>query len=368
MPSGQTTPPTADDLTYPCAGCGARVEFAPGTTIMRCPYCQHEQAVIPAARTVREHAFAELAHKPRSAVAAHVLSCQRCGATSDSDALATRCQFCGSPLIADSNASQQIPPEAVLPFQVDRVGVRTALQAWVSSRWFAPKSFRKVSDAESLVGTYIPHWTFDAGTTSDYTGERGEHYWVTETYTTTVNGQTQTQTRQVQHTNWYPASGTVSRFFDDVMVRATVHVADEHQDKLEPWPLDQAVAYQPEYLAGYSALRYDVEPEAGLTVAKARMEPIIRSDCRDDIGGDEQRVHDVRTTYANITYKLMLLPVWVVCYLFAGRTWQVLVNGRTGEVIGQRPYSRWKIATAVLAGLAVIAAIVILIVAHRTTG
>jgi DNA-directed RNA polymerase subunit RPC12/RpoP len=354
-------------LTFPCAGCGAKVEFAPGTTVLRCPYCQHEQPLIPAARQVQEHSFAELAAKPRSTVAAHVLKCQRCGATSESDALASTCQFCGSPLVADDHASAQIPPEAVLPFEVDRAGVRTALREWVSSRWFAPNAFKKVSDAESLVGTYIPHWTYDSDTTSDYVGERGEYYWETETYTTTVDGKTQTQTREVRRTRWYPASGTVARSFDDVLVRATAHVSGEHQDKLEPWPLTQAVAYQPQYLAGYSALRYDVEPEAGLESAKAEMQPTIVRDCGDDIGGDEQRVHGVNTRYANITYKLMLLPVWVVCYLFAGRTWQVLVNGRSAEVIGQRPYSKVKIAVAVLAAMIVIAAVITIIVLAKSS-
>jgi DNA-directed RNA polymerase subunit RPC12/RpoP len=362
-PAASTTP------AYSCAGCGARVEYAPGTAKLRCPYCGHEQAVIPAARTIHEHSITELATKPRAQIAAHVLRCQHCGATSETNALATRCQFCGSPLVADAGASAQIPPEAVLPFEVDKTGVRKALRGWVSSRWFAPKAFRKVSEAESLVGTYIPHWTFDADTTSQYTGERGEHYWVTETYTTTdAKGNTITQTRQVQRTRWYPASGTVARFFDDVMVRATAHVADERQDKLEPWPLKQAVAYQPEYLAGYSALRYDVEPEAGLATAKARMAPVIERDCRDDIGGDEQRVNSVSTAYAKVTFKLMLLPVWVVCYLFAGRPWQVLVNGRTAEVIGQRPYSVWKIAAAVLVAVAIITGIIVAVVAAKHGG
>jgi hypothetical protein len=126
------------------------------------------------------------------------------------------------------------------------------------------------------------------------------------------------------------------------------------------------VAYQPEYLSGYSALRYDVEPENGLAVAKQQMGKVIERDCRNDIGGDEQRLNNVSTSYASVMYKLVLLPVWVVAYLYGGKTWQVLVNGRTGEVIGSRPYSKVKIAAAVLAALIVIAAVIVaLVVAHR---
>jgi hypothetical protein len=322
--------------------------------------------VVPAARTIQEHPFDELAQRPRTALAAHVWTCQKCGATTDSDLLASKCQFCGAPLVDAGDANEQIAPEAVLPFEVDRAGVRSALRGWVTSRRFAPRNFRSVSEAESLSGTYVPHWTFDADTTSDYVGQRGDHYWETETYTTTVDGQTQTQTRQVMRTRWSHASGRVARAFDDVMVRGTARLIEEHQDKLEPWPLTAAVAYQPEYLSGYSALRYDVEPENGLAVAKQQMDKVIERDCRNDIGGDEQRLNNVSTSYADVMYKLVLLPVWVVVYLYGGKTWQVLVNGRTGEVIGSRPYSKVKIVAAVLAALIVIAAVIVaLVVAHR---
>ncbi len=351
---------------YPCTACGARVEYAPDGGVLRCPYCGHEQAVAEAGRQVREHAIEELSQltrKPLADLTAQVFVCQKCGAQTQSEALAERCQFCGAPLVADVTAGAQIAPEAVLPFEVGRDGVRTALRDWVSSRWFAPSSLKKVTEAESLRGTYLPHWTFDARTESDYRGERGEHYYETETYTETdSNGQTVTRTRQVQRTAWYPAHGTVRRDFDDVLVPATGHLPEKQLDKLTPWPLERSVAYQPDYLAGYQALRYDVEPESGLMTAKQRMAPVIKDDCRRDIGGDEQRVHSVDTRYHDVTYKLMLLPVWIVAYLHGGRAWQVMVNARTGEVIGDRPYSAAKIAAAITAAVLLIVTIIVLIV------
>jgi DNA-directed RNA polymerase subunit RPC12/RpoP len=350
---------------YPCGGCGARVEYAPGTTVLRCPYCGFEQQVADTGRVVREHDFADLItlpRKPIATIAAHTFVCQKCGAQTQSDALADRCQFCGAPLVADVSAGEQIAPEAVLPFAIDRASMRDALRKWASSRWFAPGSLKKVTEAESTRGTYLPHWTFDAKTVSDYTGQRGEHYWETESY----QEDGETRTRQVQRTAWYPASGTVARDFDDVLITATGKVDTGHLAKLEPWPLTEAVPYQPEYLAGYQALRYDTEPETGFATAKERMAGVIKDDCEHDIGGDEQRVHSVDTAYSDITYKLMLLPVWIACYLHAGRTFTVLVNARTGEVIGQRPYSPLKIAVAVLAALVLIAVIVTLVVlGHR---
>ena len=135
-------------------------------------------------------------------------------------------------------------------------------------------------------------------------------------------------------------------------------------DDLAPWPLESAQPFQQQYLAGHFALRYDVEPEAGFTEAKNRMASVIDGDVRRDIGGDEQRVLRVNTQHNNVTFKLMLLPLWIATFIYAGRSWQVLVNGMTGEVQGERPYSKLKIFFAVLAGLIVLGVIIFLVAGH----
>lgn len=356
--------------TYPCTSCGATLEFAPGTDALRCPYCGAEQHVQVAAEAViREHAwdeFAQLPRKPVATLAPHVFTCPGCGAVTESEAISDRCQFCGAAVVATLDAGEMVVPEAVLPFVVDRAGVRDALQKWVSSRWFAPSELKKVSSAESVRSTYLPHWTYDASTVSEYSGARGEYYYETETYTVRDdNGQERTETREVRRTAWYPASGQVARDFDDILVRGTEKVPPKHLDALEPWPLSAAKPYEPDYLAGHQTLRYDIEPEQGMAAAKGRMASVIEQDCRHDIGGDEQRVDYVNTNYSALMFKLMLLPVWICVYLYAGKSFQVLVNGRTAEVAGERPYSKLKIALAILAALIVVAIVVAFFVLRR---
>jgi len=350
---------------YPCSNCGANVEFAPGTAVLKCPYCGAETPLLSTGATVREHAYGELAtmaaRKPVATIAPYSFTCRGCGAVTQSDKISDHCQFCGAPLVADATGGEMVAPEAVVPFGVDKAALREALKGWASSRWFAPNSLKKVTEAESSRSTYLPHWTYDANTLSRYTGQRGEHYYVTETYT--ENGET--KTRQVQHTRWHPASGMVTRDFDDLLVNGTTRVAPKHLEKLEPWPLPQAEPYRPEYLAGHETLRYDVEPESGFDEAKTRMAGVIESDCRADIGGDEQRVDWVDTDYRDVMFKLMLLPVWIAYYLHTGKTYNVLVNGQTGEVAGERPYSAAKIAAAIVLALAVIAAFIVVFVVRK---
>jgi hypothetical protein len=332
---------------------------------MVCPYCQYHQEISTGAATIDEipiENLATLARKPVGSLGSYALACQRCAARTETNETASLCQFCGAPLVVDVNATGQIVPEGVLPFGVDRAGVRDALRKWTRSRWFAPSALKKVTEAETLKSTYLPHWTFDSQTDSSYSGARGDHYWETETYTDSEGKQ---QTRQVQQTRWYPAHGQVSRAFDDVLVPAAATVLPSQTvDELAPWPLEQARPYSPEFLAGHHALRYDVEPENGFTEARARMAKVIEQDCRDDIGGDEQRVDSVDTRHSNVTFKLMLLPVWIATFLYGGKAFQILVNGLTGEIQGERPYSKLKIALAVLAALVVIVVIAVLVGSH----
>jgi len=366
---GETAP--AGVRTFPCVNCGARLEYSAGAGALKCPYCGFEQDVVRVDDVIDEHdyiAWQSSPIKPTGRLGTHLLTCPKCAAQLETEDLSTSCQFCGTPIVADVNPSEQIVPEGLVPFTVDRDGAQSAVRAWVGSRMFAPNRLKKVSATETLKGTYLPHWTFDASTQTRYSGLRGEHYFETEHYTVMVDGRPQTQTRTVMKTRWWPASGSVARAFDDVVVVATTQLAPEQIAALAPWALTNAAPYQPEFLSGYQTLRYDVQPDQGLEAAKQQMRTVILDDCRSDIGGDEQQVHSMDTRYGDLMFKLMLLPVWVAAYLYGGKSFQVFVNAYTGQVIGDRPYSIPKIVAAVVAGLIVVAVLVYLFSQQQGSG
>src|SRR5262249_34614355 len=155
-------------------------------------------------------------------------------------------------------------------------------------------------------------------------GERGEYYY--------VQVRDGNQTRQERRTKWTPASGEVTLSFDDVVVVASRAVNERRLSQLEPWDLDQVCPFEPAYLSGFQAQRYQVEVEQGLELAKEEMGVAIGTAIRQRIGGDEQRIHGVETEYSGITFKHLLLPVWIGAYRFQARVFQVAVNARTGEV------------------------------------
>ncbi len=354
-----------EPLSSSCPNCGAQTAYAPGTTALRCGSCGSHFEIAGPEVEIREHSYDEWhAHHGDVQVAAiggQVVQCRGCGATTETTDLAGSCQFCSGALVALDHPPGLVPPEAVIPFGVDARGAQEAFTAWAGSRWFAPSALKKVGSTEGLQGTYVPHWTFDAQTDTRYDGQRGDYYYVTVTrQVPDGQGGTRTESSQERRTRWRPASGRVSRFFDDVLVVGSTRLPPKKLAKMGPWELTQARPFQQEYVTGYSALRYDVDPQVGAQQARSVMKQVIEGDCRDDIGGDEQRVAHMDVTYSEAMFKLVLMPLWIATYLYSGKTWQVMVNANTGAVVGDRPWSVVKIVAAVLAAILVVATVVIL--------
>ena len=347
--------------TFPCTGCGGDLLFKPGAAKMECPYCGAEVDCPAPTGEVLEHDFesqlAALETGATTTVVAEV-NCEACGATSQLEANQTsgECAFCGTSFVQQPQTANVLCPQAVLPFAVTREEGLGHFREWINGLWFAPNKLKQFArDISKLKGLYLPHWTFDSDTITDYMGQRGEHYFTTEHYT---DSEGRSQTRQVRRTRWHPAAGRVWADFNDILVPASDTLPRKYVDELEPWDLPALTPYADEYLSGFQSESYTTDLRGGFNLAKDKMAPDIDSKIRWDIGGDEQRIHSKTTYYQNITFKYILLPVWISAYRFKERTFQFLVNARTGEVQGERPWSWIKITLLVLLIIALIGTIV----------
>ncbi len=345
---------------YRCQGCGADLVFEPEGGCLTCPYCGRTEQITEGAGQVAELEFDDYRDYLRvhadqlATLAANALEvrCETCGVTVTfaPPEVAGECDFCGGKIVAQpKSADPLVAPAGVLPFGMTSAQATERVRGWIGSRWFAPNALKKFASQQPVGGVYIPFWTYDVHTATDYTGGRGEHYYVSETYTDRdAKGNYAIRVRQVQHTSWQDVSGTVAREFDDILVPATKSLPPSRLDALAPWDLHELKAYEPAYLSGYKAQRYQVDLLEGFELAKSATAGIIGSDVRASIGGDEQRVDSLSTRYSAITFKHLLLPVYVGAYSYNRNLYQVVVNGRTGEVQGVRPYSVWKIVLFVL--------------------
>jgi len=348
-----------DDLKtqseFKCQQCGAKLTYSPGTSSLKCGYCDFENSIPKSEEDIKELDFHQhlLSIQDEEITEEKLfIKCTSCGAesTSEADVTAQNCLFCDSEIVTTARSKKLLKPRSLLPFKIDKKIAEQSYKDWLKSLWFAPNALKKKAKLNVAVnGVYVPHWTYDADTLSYYTGQQGTYYYVTETRTrTNSEGKPETYTTQVRKTLWYHASGTVTNDFDDVLIVASNSLPRKYTQELEPWDLNNLTPYKDDYLSGFKAESYQVDLKQGFELAKEIMDSKIRITIKRHIGGDEQRIFSVKTQHNNISFKHILLPVWLSAYRYNQKIYRFLVNARTGEVQGERPWSWVKITAAIV--------------------
>ena len=378
---------TLDQMTskvraFPCRACGAKLSFAPGTATLKCPYCGTGNDIPQSEDAVEELSLddwlkqLEAAHETQEQ---EQIKCQNCGGeqTLPANLFASACTFCGSPITSKSYAQRLVKPKSLVPFKITKLQAQEKWRAWIRGLWLAPGALKKFAQGDGgIKGIYIPYWTFDAHTTTNYAGQRGDNY--TENFQTT-NGRGERVTESRTRTDWTNVTGNVSFYHDDVLVPASNSFAlaagkagfknvdgaqtqqlmravggsalsgafgalsSQFAGGFRTWNTRELVPYQEEYIAGFQAEAYQVGLKDAFVGGKKQIDNRVEELVHADIGGDLQRITSLNTQYSHLTFKHILLPMWVSAYLFAGKTYRFLVNGQSGEVVGESPKSGWKI-------------------------
>src|SRR5882724_4399173 len=270
---------------FRCPGCSADMVFDPESGQMKCRFCGQTAPVPAATGAVVPHSLDEFLAKigdshlqPLTEKALEV-SCDGCGSriAFQPPEVAGVCPFCGAEIVMQPKAADpMIAPDGLLPARIPKNNAQAQVRQWLQTRWFAPNALKRMARQEAISGVYLPFWDYAADTQSQYRGERGDHYWDTEVYEDRdEQGRSVQRTRQVQRTRWTPVAGEVSRRFDNVLVVATHSVSEARLNALEPWDLESLCVYEPAYLSGFKAQRYQVELPAGFDRAKSFMQDVI---------------------------------------------------------------------------------------------
>ena len=357
-------PSPSGEVSFPCENCGAEARWDPEADALSCEYCGHTKAVPRGEGTVVERSFDEAGAAARGlGIEVRVARCDTCGAqvSFDDSATARSCVYCGSPAVLEQEANRNaIRPESLVPLDVGRATVEENFRRWLRGLWFRPNKLKRTKRFEA-VGVYVPFWTYDCAVHSEWSADAGYYYYVTETYTTMVNGKPQTRTRQVRKTRWVPAWGDRDDTYDDLLVHASSGEAEALVRKLGDFDTSALVPYRPEYLAGWHAEEYGVDLEQGWVTAQARVEAEQRKRCSRDVPGDTQRSLRVRSNIHHVRWKHILLPIWSLNYRYGSKSYTVLVHGQSGKVVGRAPLSWAKILLFVLGLIAALLLALILI-------
>ena len=340
---------TIKETDKKCPNCGATVVFNPATGGMHCDYCGYSYE-LPKADT--ENNICEIDLE----TAIHTESfnwgeqkksveCKQCGAVSIYDVLETAavCPFCGSTNVMPAATNETITPNAVCPFSVTKAQASEYFTKWLRKKWFAPRKARKKAEPDAFQGVYLPYWTFDTQTTSNFAGRAGHDKIKDEDGNGLI-------------TKWEKVDGVYQEFFDDVTVLGSKRQVNSGVKECEPFDFSKMVPYTPQALAGFIAERYSVGLQEGWESAKKHIQFRIKTNMDSYIckhwHADRADVK-FSTIYNNTTYKYLLVPTWISSFKYKNKVYQFAVNGQTGKVGGQSPVSVWKVLLAVVIGLGI---------------
>ncbi len=349
---------------FPCRNCGNQMAYSPEHGMLFCAYCKSTAEITAAEIVAPEHTYSpdsDTADAPDWEADGQIsLLCPACGAETLSGAgvMTVTCPFCGSHYVNEPRTGAPLlRPETMIPFRKSQGQAASLFAKWVKRRLFAPRAFRRSKHKTAMNGVYIPYWTFDTDLSTDYSGEGGRRR--TQTYWVTVNGKRQARTRTV--TDWYPVHGSEEMRFDDLPCCASGGIDKKLLDKISPFSMKVLNVYNPAYLAGFFAERYNIGLRQGFAsivpVAESRMESHIRS----KRGYDVYRSMRYDHSFGHTTFKHILLPVWMSSYRYAGKVYTFMVNGETGKVAGRAPLSWVKVTLTVLIVLAAAVGAVLLL-------
>lgn len=337
-----------------CPSCGANLTFNPEKQVLYCEHCGTEKAF--EFKKNAEQSFAKLLEKNNTwTEETKVYSCTNCGAKEvvSRKEIAKNCSFCGTSNIVETKELSGLKPNAIVPFKISVSQAIDKAVAWAKKRFFAPGKFKKGFSTEDVSGVYNPAFTFDTQTLSTYSGRLGKNY----TTTRRVNGKTVTTTQ----TRYFNVSGTYTMFFDDILVQAASTIPQKTIDKLQPFNTNDSKEYAQEFLHGYAASQYSKDGMQCWEDAKKIIYNRVRSGILSQYDYDVVDYINIKVDCNNITYKYLLLPLYVGHYNWRQKLYNFFVNGLNGKVTGKVPTSALKVLGVVAIALAAIAGVAALL-------
>lgn len=336
-----------------CSSCGADMLYDPDKGLLRCPYCGGERSVeksLPFKRDFYKERYDGEVYPGESSY-----QCPNCGGSIELQnfAIATVCPFCGATNIEKKEDMRGLKPDSILPFAYSRQKALEAGKKWLKRKLFAPSRLKKEFAFEKFNGVYFPTFAFSSDTYSSYEGRLGERR-------TRVVG-TGKSKRVETYIYWYNVSGTSDNIFRDVMIEASARLKQKELEKLSPFDVRTAESYKREYVAGFFAERYGESLDDSFENAKTRMDAEIKRIILSRYRADVVDHLNVSTTYDEVKFNYILLPIWVCGYRYKNRDYRFLVNGRTGKSTGKTPLSSLKISFCAILSSGIVAFLVWLI-------
>ncbi len=344
-----------DTNSIKCPSCGASMTFDPEVQKLSCAHCGATCDIENLSVSEQELTSGLLNGEQWEDAFVSVFACENCGAkvVLEKSETAKSCPFCGTAHVKESQELAGLKPNGLIPFSFGDDKALEYSKSWAKKRFFAPEKFKKHLSADNVSGIYAPCFTFDSNTFSRYEGRIGQ----TRTRTVGSGKNRRTETYVV----WRHISGTFNYRFDDLLFSAGEKVSQKKLDKISPFDTNNGKKYEEKFLMGYCAYHYDTELSDCWQLAKGKMDSALKSKILSQYVYDRVAYLNVSTQHVGVTYKYVMLPIYVGKYKFKKKLYNFYVNGSTGKTYGKYPKSVFKIIMTVLLGVALLVGLVFLL-------
>lgn len=353
------------NISYKCPTCGAEIFWSAEKSCFDCAYCGDSftlQEIEEYRRQQRgdddpnndpneikeedvqrheEIIDNEYTHSNDGTVGSDLVkySCSHCGAEiiTDRSTAATICVYCGNSVIMSEQIIKDFAPDFVIPFKVQKNKVVQAFKDF-SKKPLTPNDFDCEKTIDKMQGVYIPFWLYTGKCDGSITGEGiNERSWTSGDY-------------RYKESKYYSImrSGTVA--FDKVPVDASSKTDNDAMDSIEPFDFKDMVAFNPAYLSGFLAERYDEDATKCYPRAQQRIENTTRDELKKTCKYDIVNIQTFNKTTTIKDTKYAMLPTWLLYTTYKDEKYFFAMNGQTGKFIGNLPISKAKLIAFSLLG------------------
>lgn len=329
-----------------CSSCGDDMFFDPVRFALVCPACQSEQK-IKVNKVYKKHDINENfnTHKNEEWANKNVsMQCPNCAATTLLKQYTTsaKCQYCETPLIANSSQFVGLKPDAIVPFVFNKIKAEEIFKNKIGRRWLAPRSLKKSVKADTIRAFYFPSFVYDAECHSTYDGRLYENVDVKNS-----DGETSTERR------YFNIKGEQFSSHKNIEVEASARLSQYELNRIRPYDLSKAYAYTDEFVYGFALENYS----NSVKETNLQAQTIIKQDIKNTIlkkyDHDGVSEFNMQTTFIKQQYSYCVLPIYRINYTYKKKNYSNIMNGQTGALGGNYPKSIIKILLIVLTFFAI---------------
>ena len=305
-----------------CPGCGASIglKYDPETLNMTCPFCGLvSQLPNPGSSPAVQELDFNSALQRASVNWGNIkklIVCANCGGQTifDAEQVTGACPFCGSTSVTPAAENSQImAPQAVIPFGITKEQTQLCFENFINSSHVVSKKVYGCK-LENVMGIYLPFWTYDALTVSNYFAHTME-------------------TRYAPSQN---IRGVLNKFYDDLVIYGSDKIRHPHIKRVQDFDFQRMVPYTAKYLAGIPAERYTV----GLNDGWERAKEQIREKTKRILNRKffmKATIDAINYSFYNVKFRYVLAPIYLATYKCGRKTFPVAINGQTGKTYCKYP-------------------------------